>query len=113
MPKNLCAIRVVLLCDPKKSDGGHEGGHQRKGNRGNLSEDWELGVDHIKQGNQQKSNCDDGILITPMAPSASRYSLLVFCRPPLSLRFILMVIFSSFFYGCNVNLTLSVHQPVV
>ena len=71
-------IRVVLLGHPKKGDSGHEGGHKRKGNWGNLSEDWELGVDHIKQGNQQMFNCEVGILITPMAPSASRYSLLVF-----------------------------------
>ena len=78
MPRNLCSVRVVLLGHPKKGDGGHEGGHQRKGNWGNLSEDWELGVDHIKKCNKQMFNCEVGILITPMAPSASRYSLLVF-----------------------------------
>ena len=97
MPRNLCSVCVVLLGRSKKSDSGHEGGHQRKGNRGNLSEDWELVVDHIKQGNQQMSDCDDGILITPMAPSASRYSLLVFWRPPLSLRFLIVTMFSLFF----------------
>ena len=58
MPRNLCSVRVVLLGHPKKSDGRHEGGHKRKGNWGNLSEDWQLSVDHIKQGNQQMSNCD-------------------------------------------------------
>ena len=58
MPRNLCSVCVVLLGHPKKGDSGHEGGHQRKGNWGNLSEDWELGVDHIKKCNKQMFNCE-------------------------------------------------------
>ena len=33
---NLRAISVILLGDPQKSDGRHEGGHQRKSNWSNL-----------------------------------------------------------------------------
>ena len=81
---NLSAIGVILLGDSKKSDGRHEGGHQGESNRSDLGPilnkknnyflTWQLFIQQFK-----------GEEFTAIAPSASKYSLLVFWRPPLSL----------------------------